>query len=72
VEKHQSTRQAMLSAAHEHLNMAIDLLDRADAPAQIGARIDQARHELEQAIEAAKARVTDTSSDPPDREGPPV
>lgn len=46
-------RQRMLWAALNHLHSALDLLDRASAPAQIGARLDGAIHELESLIAAS-------------------
>lgn len=39
-------RLRALRDALAHLQAALDLLDRAGAPAQIGAHIDLARHEL--------------------------
>jgi hypothetical protein len=36
----------LLSGALEHLRSALELLDRASAPGQIGARVDQAISEL--------------------------
>jgi hypothetical protein len=43
-------RQHLLWTALDHLQFALDLLDRACAPAQIGARVDGAIHELETEI----------------------
>ena len=39
-------RQEMLSEALEHLRTALQLIDTAEAPATIGARIDHSIHEL--------------------------
>ena len=36
----------LLSNALEHLRLALHLLDETDAPAEIGARVDLAIHEL--------------------------
>ena len=38
--------QEMLERALHHLQLALDLLDRASAPAQIGAHIDLALNQL--------------------------
>ena len=41
-----ANREEMLVDALAHLRSAIDLLDRADAPAQIAAHADLAAHQL--------------------------
>ena len=52
-------RQHLLWAALNHLNSALDLLDRASAPAQIGARVDGAIHEVESLVAASgEAKVS--------------
>jgi hypothetical protein len=40
-------RQQMLADAFHHLQSAIELLDRADAPGNIAANLDLARHQLQ-------------------------
>ena len=45
-EAHQGRQEDLLPAALEHLQKALQLLDEAGAPAQIGARLDHAMHEL--------------------------
>lgn len=45
----------MLSQALQNLRKAIELLDRARAPAQIAAHVDFAAHQLQDAIEAGVA-----------------
>ena len=45
--------QHMLLEARDFLNAALDLLDRAAAPAQIGAHVDLAIHQLECTLETA-------------------
>ena len=42
----QEGRREMLSNALEHLKEGLRLLDEAEAPSQLGARIDQTIHEL--------------------------
>lgn len=39
-------RHDLMSEALAQLRVALEMLDRAEAPAQIGARVDQAIHEL--------------------------
>lgn len=53
-------RQQMLWAALNHLHSALDLLDQASAPAQIGARVDGAIHEVESVV--ASSGEMDVSS----------
>lgn len=48
-------RQHLLSDALEHLRLALQLLDAADGAPQIGARVDQAIHELYMLIAAQSA-----------------
>ena len=50
------TRREMMSDALEQLRSALQLLDGAEAPAQIGAKIDLAIHELFLALAAMSAR----------------
>lgn len=45
----------MLAEAAAHLQSALDLLDRAGAPAQIGAHVDLAAHELHDELRRAMA-----------------
>lgn len=47
---HEDTIAAHWSAALEHLQLAIRLLDDSDAPAHIAAHIDLAVHQLQEAI----------------------
>jgi hypothetical protein len=42
-----ASRELILADASEHLRSALQLLDLADAPAQIGAQVDLALHQLE-------------------------
>jgi len=49
-------RQEMMSDALEQLRFALQLLDSAEAPAEIGAKIDLAIHELYLALAAMSAR----------------
>lgn len=44
------SREGLLSDAATHLRVAIELLDRAGAPGQIGARIDHALCELDELV----------------------
>lgn len=48
-------RRKMLRGACEHLRSALDLLDCAEAPAHIGAHVDLAVHQLEDAISSCLA-----------------
>lgn len=50
-----SGRDELLSRALIAMKSALDLLDRAEAPPQIGARLDHAICELQGTIAAAKA-----------------
>ena len=50
------TRREMMSDALEQLRSALQLLDRAEAPSEIGARIDLAIHELFLALAGMSAR----------------
>ena len=43
-------REELLSDAATHLRVAIDLLDRAMAPGQIGARVDHALCEIDELL----------------------
>jgi hypothetical protein len=49
--KCETGRRKILRDVSEHLRSALDLLDCAEAPAQIGAHFDLALHQLEDAIE---------------------
>jgi hypothetical protein len=53
--------RAILTEALEHLQSALNLLDSASAPAQIGAHVDLAIHELYLAV--AEAQIGDTVMD---------
>lgn len=46
MEQEQTGLQRMLIEALDHLHAALDLLDRAAAPAHIGAHVDLAIHQL--------------------------
>jgi hypothetical protein len=56
-------RHELLSNALEHLRLALHLLDEADAPAEIGARIDFVIHELYLVIARLTARDAFTQID---------
>jgi hypothetical protein len=45
--KQAESRELMLNGAAEHLRSALQLLDMAEAPAQVGAHVDLAIHQLE-------------------------
>jgi hypothetical protein len=49
--KSEISRREMLSAAADQLQSALALLDCAEAPAQIGAHVDLASHQLKAALE---------------------
>ena len=51
-----NTRRERMSEALEQLRSALQLLDGAEAPAEIGAKIDLAIHELFLALAAMSAR----------------
>lgn len=53
-------RQILLRAL-DHLRSALTLLDEADAPGQIGAHIDLALHQLEDAIGAGAGKGPEPS-----------
>lgn len=44
------SRDKLLSDAATHLRVALDLLDRAAAPGQIGARVDHALCEIDEIL----------------------
>ena len=50
-------RDEMLKAALGHLRAALDLLDRADAPAQIGAHVDLAVCQLSESTTAPSVSI---------------
>jgi hypothetical protein len=50
--KSEISRREMLSAAADQLQSALALLDCAEAPAQIGAHVDLASHQLKAALES--------------------
>ena len=50
-----SGRREMLSQALSAMQSALDLLDRANAPVQIGARLDHAICELQSAMTAGES-----------------
>lgn len=52
MEQQSTDRQRMLRDALELLRIALDLLDRAAAPPQIGAHIDLAAHQLAETIDS--------------------
>lgn len=56
----QSDRLRALRDALNHLQSALDLLDRAGAPAQIGAHVDLARHELIPLVPSSSGEATPT------------
>ena len=45
----------MMRAALDHLESSLQLLDEADAPAEIGAHVDLAIHRLRAALESSAA-----------------
>lgn len=45
-----TVQQRALRDALDHLRAALELLDRAGAPPQIGAHVDLARHQVERAL----------------------
>lgn len=49
----------LLAKAYEELRSALDLLDRASAPAQIGAHADLALHQLRSLIQALAGHSPD-------------
>lgn len=58
-----------LTLALNHLRSALGLLDAASAPAQIGAHVDTAIHQLQDALASAAARPDgpgqiETNADP--------
>lgn len=53
-------QQQRLTSAAEHLRSAIDLLDQAEAPDQIAARIDHAACELDDLIASSRVGGPDT------------
>lgn len=55
----------MLAEAATHLQVALELLDRARAPAHIGAHVDLAAHELHHQLRRAMA----PSVEPPSQAG---
>lgn len=50
VDKESTDTQDILRNALDHLRLALGLLDRAGAPAQIGAHVDLAAHQLGEAL----------------------
>lgn len=56
IDEPSGTRREMMSDALEQLRSALQLLDGAEAPAEIGAKIDLAIHELFLALAAMSAR----------------
>jgi len=46
VDKSNSNREEILASAVEHLRSALQLLDSVEAPANIGAHVDLALHQL--------------------------
>jgi len=52
LERHSRARGDLLADAQAHLTSALDLLDLAQAPAQIGAHVDLALNQLAAVIEA--------------------
>lgn len=65
---HENTVAARWSAALEHLQFAIRLLDDSDAPAHIAAHIDLAIHQLQGAINGdprnSRLGQMDTNAEP--------
>jgi hypothetical protein len=63
---HDGARQVLRDALH-HLQAGLELLDRAGAPGQIGAHVDLAINQLEQALStgcSAAAMPSDRVIDP--------
>lgn len=55
-----SVRHDLMLQALSHLESALELLDRATAPAQIGAHVDLAIHDLSSAVDAVpRAQLVD-------------
>jgi hypothetical protein len=50
-------REQMLADAFSHLQMAIELLDRADAPGNIAAHADLALHQLMEELGPPSAEI---------------
>lgn len=50
MDKTQADRRARLLVALDHLQSALEQLDAADAPAHVGAHVDLAIHQLDDAI----------------------
>jgi hypothetical protein len=59
-----STSTDLMISALEHLREAIELLDQAEAPGQIAAHADLARHQLIEAIAASGATAAEMASFP--------
>jgi len=57
-------RRELMNQALERLRSALDLLDGADAPAQIGARVDHAIQELSLALTSITGTPAPTQIDP--------
>ena len=57
-------RRELMDRALELLRSALDLLDSADAPAQIGARVDHAIQELSLALTSITDTPTPTQINP--------
>jgi hypothetical protein len=53
-------RYETLAEAARHLRLALDLLDSVSAPAQIGAHVDLAAHQLEEELFAPEERCSGT------------
>lgn len=58
VEQTNSTREQMLIGAVDHLRTALQLLDAAEAPAQIGAHVDLALNQLQAEVVSTSAIET--------------
>ena len=57
----QEDRQQVLAEAARHLRSALELLDSVEAPAQIGAHVDLAAHQLEAELFTVEERCSRTA-----------
>ncbi|MGE5563234.1 MAG: hypothetical protein ACM3ZV_07975 [Bacillota bacterium] len=60
--KDSADRQRLLHDALDHLQTALDLLDRAAAPPHIGAHVDLAAHQLADALLDSEAAAPPIAS----------
>jgi len=62
MEQANSTREEMLAIAADHLQSALKLLDSVGAPAQIGAQVDLALHQIHSELLGASIPASDHNS----------